>query len=48
MSRLAGPHDGHHEDAEEGPRDPLRINVSDNANLTESLTILIKKGSDAP
>lgn len=42
------PHDGHDEDTEEGPRDPLRINVSENAILTESLTVLIKKGSDAP
>jgi hypothetical protein len=39
------PHDDEH--AHEGPRDPLRINVSDTLNLTESLTVILIKGSDA-
>jgi hypothetical protein len=40
------PHDGH-EDPEEGPREPRRINLSENLNLSETLTaVLINKGSD--
>jgi hypothetical protein len=39
------PHNDKH--APEGPRDPRRINVSDNLNLTESLTVVLIKGSDA-
>lgn len=40
------PHDGH-EHAEEGPREPRRINLSENLYLTESLTVVLIKGADA-
>ena len=40
------PHDGH-EHAEESPREPRRINLSENLNLTESLTVVLIKRADA-